>query len=169
MNSIHHRFMGMSTLLLSGLLLNGLVYANVIPHAEQIEKILALKEEPMGVVFEIVTGKSNSLDWALPMVKGYISKLKKRYPEIDVAIVTHGSEQFALTTDKAKKQTKVHSLTQQLNKEGVQLHVCGTYAGWQGFTEEDFPEYVNVAAAGPAQINDYVAVGYSLVIISQPD
>ncbi|VAW91423.1 hypothetical protein MNBD_GAMMA21-901 [hydrothermal vent metagenome] len=163
MKTIRHYFVGFITLLA----LSNLSYAN--PHAEEIEKILAQKEEPMGVVFEIVTSKSNSLDWALPLVNGYIDKLKNKFPEIDVVIVTHGSEQFALTTDKAKKQTKVHSLTQQLNKQGVQLHVCGTYAGWRGLTDEDFPEYVNVAAAGPAQINDYVSVGYQLVIIRQPD
>lgn len=163
MKTIRHYFVGLIALLA----LSNLSYAN--PHAEEIEKILAQKEEPMGVVFEIVTSKSNSLDWALPLVNGYIDKLKNKFPEIDVVIVTHGSEQFALTTDKAKKQTKVHSLTQQLNKQGVQLHVCGTYAGWRGLTDEDFPEYVNVAAAGPAQINDYVSVGYQLVIIRQPD
>ena len=167
MHSIKRLLMGFMTLFMSGLLVSSLVYAN--PHAEKIEQILTSKEEPMGVVFEIVTGNNHSLDWALPMVKGYIGKLKERFPEIDVAIVTHGREQFALTTDKSEKQTKVHSLTQQLNKEGIPLHVCGTYAGWQGLSEEDFPEYVNVAAAGPAQINDYIAVGFTLVKISEPD
>lgn len=162
-----HAFVGIITLFLSNLIFSGLVQAS--SHAKEIDALLAQKEEPMGVVFEIVTGKSNSLDWALPMVKGYIGKLKERFPEIEVAIVTHGSEQFALASNKAKKQTKVHSLTQQLNKEGVQLHVCGTHAEWKGLSNEDFPEYVDVATTGPAQINDYVAVGYKLVVISQPN
>ena len=164
---IKHYFTGTITLFLTSLIVSGLVYAN--SHAQEIDQILAQQEEPMGVVFEIVTGKSNSLDWALPMVNGYIGKLKKRFPEIEVAIVTHGSEQFALATSKAKKQTKVHSLTQQLNKDGVQLHVCGTHAEWKGLSDEDFPDYVDVATTGPAQINDYVAVGYTLVVISQPN
>ncbi len=167
MNSIRHTFVGIMTLFLSSLIFSNLVQAG--SHAEEIDQLLAQKEEPMGVVFEIVTGKSNSLDWALPMVKGYIGKLKERFPEIEVSIVTHGNEQFALTTNKAKKQPKVHSLTQQLNKEGVQLHVCGTHAEWKGLTNEDFPDYVDVSTTGPAQINDYVAVGYTLVVISEPD
>lgn len=138
------------------------------PHRTKIEKILAAKEEPAGVVFEIVTGKNDGLEWALPLVKDYIARLRKKFPELEVAVVTHGREQFALTTTN-KNKTKVHSLTQQLNKEGVQLHVCGTYAGWRGLTEEDFPEYVNVATTGPAQVNDYIAVGYTLVVINKPE
>ena len=167
MKTLRHYFVGTITLFLSSLLFSSLVQAST--HASEIEKLLTQKEEPMGVVFEIVTGKSNSLDWALPLVKDYIGKLKKHFPEIDVAIVTHGNEQFALTSNKTKKQTKVHSLTQQLNKEGVQLHVCGTHAEWKGLSPEDFPDYVDVATTGPAQINDYVAVGYKLIVISQPN
>jgi len=167
MNKIKPYFTGAIALFLSGLLITGSVHAG--SHAKKIDQLLAQKEEPMGVVFEIVTSRSNGLAWALPMAKGYIAKLKKKFPDIDVAIVTHGSEQFALATNKAKKQTKVHSLTQQLNKEGIQLHVCGTHAEWKGLVAEDFPEYVDVATTGPAQINDYVAVGYELVVISKPN
>lgn len=136
--------------------------------ASPIDTILAAKEEPAGVVFEIVTGKSNSLDWALPLVKDYIDKLRARFPGLPVAVVTHGQEQFALQKKHADSAQAVHSLTQQLGKDGVALHVCGTYAGWKGVSEEDFPDYVNVSAAGPAQINDYKAVGYVLVKITRP-
>lgn len=136
--------------------------------ASPIDAILAAKEEPPGVVFEIVTGKGDALNWALPQVKGYIDKLRERFPDLPVAIVTHGQEQFALQKKNTDKAQPVHSLTQQLGKEGVTLHVCGTYAGWKGVSEEDFPEYVNVSPAGPAQINDYKAIGYVLVKISRP-
>ena len=148
------------------LLLSALV--NAESHAKKIDELLAQKEEPSGVVFEIVTGRSNSLDWALPLVNRYIEKLRKKFPEIDVSIVTHGSEQFALTKKEATKKSKVHSITQQLNKSGVPLHVCETHAGWKGVSAEDFPDYVNVSTTGPAQVNDYVEVGYTLIIISSP-
>jgi intracellular sulfur oxidation DsrE/DsrF family protein len=62
----------------------------------------------------------------------------------------------------------VRTTPQQLVKDGVSLHVCGTYAEKHGLHEEDFPEYVNVAAAGPAQINDYIAVGYLRIKIEKP-
>lgn len=131
---------------------------------QQIEDILSQKEAPAGIVFEIVTGAANSLEWALPEVQNYIKELRARFPKLEVAIVTHGNEQFALKTNNDKKYKKVHSLTQQLvQKDHVPLHVCGTYASWKNVSEEEFPEYVDVAAAGPATINDYVALGYILV------
>lgn len=133
---------------------------------EQVEEILQLKEAPAGIIFEIVTGESNSLAWALPETKNYIKELRARFPKLEIAIVTHGNEQFALKTSNDKKYKKVHSLTQQLvQTDNIPLHVCGTYAGWKGLTEEDFPEYVDVAAAGPATINDYISLGYTLIKI----
>lgn len=134
--------------------------------SEQVEEILSLKQAPAGIVFEIVTGSSNSLEWALPETQNYIKELRAKFPELEIAIVTHGDEQFALQKTKDKKYKKVHSLTQQLVKEdNVPLHVCGTYAGWKGVEEEDFPDYVDVAAAGPATINDYISLGYILIKI----
>ena len=133
---------------------------------EQVEEILKLKEAPAGIVFEIVTGESNSLEWALPETQNYIKELRAKFPKLEFAIVTHGNEQFALQKTKDKKYKKVHSLTQQLvQSDNVPLHVCGTYAGWKGVSEEDFPDYVDVAAAGPATINDYISLGYILIKI----
>lgn len=133
---------------------------------EQVEDILALKEAPVGIVFEIVTGESNSLEWALPETQNYIKELRSRFPKLDITIVTHGNEQFALQSSNNKKYKKVHSLTQQLvQKDNIPIHVCGTYAGWKDVSEEEFPDYVDVAAAGPATINDYIALGYILIKI----
>ncbi len=131
---------------------------------EKIKHLLSLKQAPAGVVFEIVTGSVNSLEWALPKTHQFIKKLRTRFPKLDIAIVTHGNEQFALKTSNNKKYKKVHSLTQQLvQKDTVQLHVCGTYAEWKNISEEEFPEYVDVTAEGPATINDYVALEYILI------
>ena len=152
------------TLLFSSLFLSPISFAS--DPNEQVEEILKLKDAPPGIVFEIVTGESNSLEWALPETKGYIKELRARFPELEVAIVTHGDEQFALKANNNKKYKKVHSLTQQLvQKDNIPLHVCGTYAGWKGVSEEDFPDYVDVAATGPATINDYISLGYILIKI----
>ncbi len=131
---------------------------------KQVENILSLKKAPTGIIFEIVTGAANSLEWALPKTKHYIKKLRARFPQIDIAIVTHGNEQFALKTSNNKKNKKVHSLTQQLVQEdNIPLHVCGTYAAMKNVAEEEFPDYVDVTAAGPATINDYISLGYILI------
>jgi len=131
---------------------------------QQIAELLAQEQAPSGVVFEIVTGAANGLQWALPRTHKMIKQLRERFPKLDVAIVAHGNEQFALQESNNKKYKKVHSLTEQLTqKENVPLHVCGTYASWRDVTEEDFPDYVDVTTAGPATINDYIALGYTLI------
>lgn len=57
-------------------------------------------------------------------------------------------------------------MTQQLvTNDNVPLHVCGTHASWRNVGEDEFPDYVDVAAAGPATINDYIALGYTLIKI----
>lgn len=133
---------------------------------EKVEQILTANKAPAGIVFEIVTGEATALEWALPEVQNHIKKLRKQYPDLEIAVVTHGREQFALQTNKNKKFKTVHTITQQLATESnVPLHVCGTHASWRNVTEEDFPDYVDVAAAGPATINDYLALGYILIVI----
>jgi len=130
----------------------------------QIEQLLSLPSAPGGVVFEIVTGSTNSLGWILPKAQKLIKKLRARFPKLEIVIVTHGDEQFALKTTNNNKYKKVHSITQQLvQKNNVQLHVCGTYANMKNVSEEEFPDYVDVTAEGPATIKDYIALGYTLI------
>lgn len=148
-------------LLLSQLFFAATGYAQTA--SQQVDKIIAMKEAPDGVVFEIVTGGKNGLKWALPKAKKLITRLRKKFPGIDVAIVTHGREQFALQKSNDKKYKEVHALSKQLVQDNVPVHVCGTFAEWQGVSEEEFPDYVNVAAEGPAAIKDYVSLGYILV------
>ena len=134
--------------------------------ANDIDDILSEKEAPPGVVFEIVSGESNLLEKLLPKVKQDIKRLRSRFPKLPVAIVTHGTEQFALTTKNQKKEQKAHSLVKNLvETNDIDVHVCGTYAEWHGVMPEDFPEYINVSATGPAQINDYEELGYVLVVL----
>ncbi|MDZ7660859.1 DsrE family protein [Thiohalophilus sp.] len=132
-----------------------------------VTNILQQNEAPEGVVFEIVTADSEGLEWALPLTRSYIKRLREQFPELPVAVVTHGQEQFALQTRHNDSQQAVHNQVQSLTDGDVPVYVCGTYAGWRGLSDEDFPEYVNVAAAGPAQINDYVSLGYTRVLIRQ--
>ena len=134
--------------------------------ATSLEKILGQDGPPSGVIIEIVTGDQEGLSWALPLAKTYIKQLRQQFPKLPIAIVTHGQEQFALQKSRAGTQQKVHSLTRSLKKDDVPLHLCGAYAGRKGLVEEDFPEYVDVAPAGPAQVNDYLALDYKLLVIN---
>jgi len=135
--------------------------------AKSLEQILELRKKPIGIVIEIVTWGGDNLEWALPRAKDYIKKLRKKFSNLPVAIVTHGAEQFSLTNDNKEDKKEIHSLVKSLGNDDVPIHVCETFAGWRGLTAEDFPDYVNVAAAGPAQVNDYISLGYELIVITE--
>lgn len=137
---------------------------------ETVARILRAPEPPPGVVFEIVTGEEDGLDWALPLVRAQIERLRRRFPALPVAVVTHGEEMFGLAGEAAGGDPELHALAARLRGEhGVTVHVCGTFAGWRGLAPEDFPEVVDVAAAGPAQVNDYRALGWVVVRVSDDD
>ena len=142
-------------------------------HAEAnhtLDHLLKQNEAPEGVVFEIITADDNGLEWAMPRTRQYIKQLHEKFPQLAIAVVTHGREMFALQNRDIVANQHVHNQVQSLlQDENVSLHACGTYAGWRGLTREDFPAYVDVTASGPATINDYVALGYVKVIIQAPD
>ena len=54
---------------------------------------------------------------------------------------------------------------QLVTDRDVDIHVCGTHAGWFDVLPEDFPDYVDVSATGPAQVNDYRALDYVLIVL----
>ena len=134
--------------------------------ATDFDTILAEKEAPAGVVIEIVSDEYGLLSELLPVVKQEIKRLRQRFPGLPIAIVSHGTEQFDLTTKNQKQESTAHQLTRELvTTEEVDVHVCGTHAGWYGVTPEDFPDYVDVTTAGPVQINDYESMGYELIVL----
>jgi len=131
-----------------------------------VDSILTQKTKPSGVLFEIVSDESDLLGQLLPTLKADIVKLRKRFPGLPVAIVTHGTEQFALTTKNRSNESRTHAMVEELVKsDNVDVHVCGTHAEWYGVTPEDFPDYVDVTAAGPAQIDDYEAMDYEVIVL----
>lgn len=153
------------------LLVIGLLFGSyrLLASAVEFEEVLQQQEAPVGVVFEIVSGDREQLRWAIPVVQQHIQQLRERFPELPVAVVSHGKEQFALTSENQSKYDKVHRGIQSLVKDNnVPVHVCGTYAEWNNIADSEFPEYVDVAAAGPAQINDYRELGYLLVKVKRP-
>jgi len=134
----------------------------------EIDAIIAQQDAPFGVVFEIVEGKGTALEWAIPAINHYVQQLRQRYPDIGLAVVSHGSEQFGLMTSKQKNLPGVHKTVRSLVAIDVPVHVCGTHASWRGKDAKDFPDYVNVSPAGPTEINNYRDMGYVLVRVKKP-
>jgi intracellular sulfur oxidation DsrE/DsrF family protein len=134
--------------------------------ADEIDDILAGDTAPPGIVFEVVSDEADLLKDVLPAISNDIKRLRKRFPGLDIAIVSHGDEQFALTTDNRANNPELHEIAQTLvDDQQVSMHVCETYAEWNGVSAEEFAEFVDVSATGPAQINDYRALGYIVILL----
>ena len=148
------------------LLAGALTFPAHADSASEIAAILARAETPAGVVFEVVQSREGALEWAIPQVKDYAQQLRTRFPKIDIAVVTHGREQFSLLKENAEKFTAIQSGVRSLVKDDdIPVHVCGTHASWYEKHPEDFPDYINVAPSGPAQIRNYRELGYVLVLL----
>ncbi len=131
-----------------------------------LEQLLDSPTAPAGVVFEIADRDPQALELALPWVRQAAERLEERFPGLPMALVTHGREMFALQDSNKERNAAVHDQVQSLKRDkGIPVHVCETHAGWKGVAPEAFPSYVDVAASGPSQINDYVALDYQRLVV----
>ena len=141
-------------LILTTILLPGML------SAETLDEILAMSEEPTGIIVEVLESGPDDLEEIIPAIQAAARQLRKKFPDLPVAIVSHGYEQFALTKKNIKRYPELETGVKDLVDGEIDVHVCGTHASWYGITPEEYPEYINVSAAGPAQINDYINLGY---------
>jgi intracellular sulfur oxidation DsrE/DsrF family protein len=134
-----------------------------------LEQLLAAAQPPSGVVFEIVEGEEDALASLIPKMRDAITRLRERYPQIEIAVVSHGREQFALQSRYLDRYADIHQGIRALSDEQVPVHVCGTHASWYDVAAEDFPAYVDVPSSGPAQIRHYQELGFVLIKIDSDD
>jgi len=133
----------------------------------EIQVLLNQQDSPSGVVFEIVSFHRDALKTAIPQIIKYSSLLRERFPKISIAVVSHGNEQFSLTTKNKSAYETVHKQIKTLGEQqNIPVHICATYASHKGVAESEFPEYINVAASGPSQIANYRELGFVLIKIS---
>jgi intracellular sulfur oxidation DsrE/DsrF family protein len=133
-----------------------------------VDRLLKSSDEPDGVVFELISWDEKTWSWAAPMITDLRQQLRQRFPNIDIAIVSHGGEQFQLTYSRQDEQPEAIAQLTDLTKEGVYLHVCGTHSQWNDVPEEAYLDIVDVSPSGPAQINDYIRLGYTHILLRQP-
>ena len=108
--------------------------------AGSLDDILALETAPQGVVIETLEADEYDLIDLLPKIKSAAEKLRARFPGLAIALVSHGREQFALTKQNREKHKVSHKGIQQLVADNVEVHVCGTHAGWYDIDPEDYPD-----------------------------
>ena len=142
--------------------------AQALSADREVDRLLAAGEAPPGVVFEVIEGREDALGLVLPAVRRYVAALRSRWPELDIAVVSHGNEEFGLTREAAAELPEVHSMVQQLGEQKVPVHVCEAYATMKGVGADDFPAYVSVSPHGPSQVADYESLGYVRIRVDLP-
>ena len=133
--------------------------------AGEVDRVLAMDAPPPGVVFEVVSWQENALEGIVPEITRYAERLRARFPQLPVAVVTHGAEQFSLMTSEQDSYAELHAQVRSLTGErNVDVHVCGNHASWRDKGVEDFPDYVDVATSAASKMSEYRALGYVVIV-----
>ena len=134
-----------------------------------VDEIVAAAEAPEGVVFDLVSWEDHSWDWAAPMLQSLTGQLWQHYPALEIALVSHGFELFDLSERSGNTERQSIQQLQRLAEAGLDVHICGRYASTRFFQPEAFLPFVDFAASGEAQIEDYIKLGFVRVGLGAPD
>jgi intracellular sulfur oxidation DsrE/DsrF family protein len=134
------------------------------PEASEIDALLTAETPPSGVLFNVLEYDEDGLEWLAPRIDHYIRQLRRRYPQLPIAAVSHGDEMFALRDSERWLYADVHRLIQRLVEEQeVTFHVCGAYAAANGVDEGEFPQYIDVVPLATTQMQDYRELGFTVI------
>lgn len=134
-----------------------------------VDRLIQTNNDLEGVVFELIESDKDTWKWAAPMIKDLRIQLKEKYPNIEIAVVSHGQEQFQLLKKRVDRQKETISILENLvQRKDVDLHVCGAHSSWFSIPADDYIDIVDVVDSGPAKINDYINLGYQLIQLHKP-
>ena len=134
---------------------------------DEIGYILEASPAPGGVVFEMLTHEPSTWPKALSYINRSIKRLRSKHADMSFVIVSHGMEEFALLKDESSKNADVHRQVQGLLKDNIKVEVCGTFAEWNGYDKNDFPDYVTIVEQAPRSIESYEEDGFSVIVITE--
>jgi intracellular sulfur oxidation DsrE/DsrF family protein len=150
------------------LLTSGSILADEFEHAG-VDGLIAADREPDGVVFELIAWDDNTWDWAAPMIESFTHRLRHKYPEVDIALVSHGAELFDLALEQDMGSDPAIRQLRSISDENVDIHVCGNYASYKGLGDGDFLPFVDVSPSASAQLADYRKLGFAHILLEKPN
>ena len=134
---------------------------------DEVATILESSPPPAGVVFEMLTHEPSTWPKALAYIKQSVKRLRAKHPSMSFAIVSHGMEEFALLKKAKGENAATHRQVQSLLKDNIKVEVCGTFAEWNGYDKNDFPDYVTIVDQAPRSIEFYEEDGFSVIVITE--
>lgn len=134
-----------------------------------VEKLIASKLEPEGVVFEITTWEDNSWRWAAPLLSSHTQTLREQYPNLEIVLISQGNELFDLTLKNNIRMSSEIGILKKLSKDNFDIYVAGDFAKYKRLGSKDFLPFVFVSPSGAAQLEDYISLGFTHIILEQPN
>lgn len=144
-----------------------LLVSQLVAASDEVDDILGTSPPPAGVVFEMLTHEPSTWPKALSYIKQSVKRLRAKHPDMSFAIVSHGMEEFALLKKAKQKNVAVHNEVKSLLKDNIKVEVCGTFAEWNGYAKNDFPDYVTIVDQAPRSIEFYEEDGFDVIVITE--
>jgi intracellular sulfur oxidation DsrE/DsrF family protein len=120
--------------------------------------------EPEGVVFLVMDHDIEAYYWVLPRLERYVRMLHEKWPELPLAVLSHGEEIFSLLVKNESEYPSFHQRLRDLvSTHAIDVQVCGAYASMSGVDETEFADFVDVVPSAPSQVTDYRLMGYRVV------
>jgi len=136
--------------------------------SKNVDVLLASETDLFGVVFDIDEWDDSALTWAIPMIEQYVPKLKARFPQIKIAVVSHGDEEFALMIRAKRRYAALHQAIKSLVETDIQFNVCAGHALMNGQSERGFVDFVTPVPAGVVAVAEYKKLGYVYILMEKP-
>jgi len=135
---------------------------------ETVDAVLQMQNAPTGVVFRVDEWDHDALQWAVPIIRKDVARLRQRFPDIKLAMVTHGEEEFALMKRAKDVYPGVQKDVKKLVSDDVIVHVCTGHALMNGQSEAGFVEFVDPVPAGADKVAQYMRQGYIYIEVLRP-
>lgn len=137
--------------------------SEAFPELGEIQDLVRMKR-PGGVVFVVMDHDTEAYEWVLPRLDRYIQIIRNKWPELPMAVLSHGDEIFSLLAANESKYSEFHRRIRALvREEGIDFQVCGAFAALSGVEESEFADFVEVVPSAPVQMSDYRLMGYRIV------
>lgn len=137
--------------------------AESYPELGEVRDMVRMKR-PDGVAFLVMDHDIEAYSWVLPRLEHYLRIIRDKWPDMPIAVISHGDEIFSLLWDKEEKYKEFHDKIRTLVMEdGIAFQVCGAFAALSGVDASEFADFVDVVPSAPTQISDYRFMGYKVI------
>lgn len=119
-------------------------------------------------MFLVMEQDPEALEWVLPRVTHYTRQLHSRWKDLPVIVLSHGDEMFALQEEYRALYPEIHRQARDLvEDQQVDFMVCGAFASLEDVPPSAFPDFIDVVPFGPAEIENYRQLDYTLIHLEQ--